>query len=106
MVAGRLGRRSEQVAQALQRFDVALSRLDRVYGELEVEHGLGGKTRNRSRADVLRVHGHLAQRCADALQFGLGLSRPSEVVLDDADRRVETVVQRRMSLLIKAAHGR
>jgi hypothetical protein len=47
---------------------------------------------------VLEARRGLAERLLEAAQLSLRPSGPRRVVLDDADGRVEAVVQRRMAL--------
>src|SRR3954447_14401208 len=47
---------SEEVTEALQRFDIALPRLQRGDGELEVDDRLGRQARDGRGADVLEAH--------------------------------------------------
>jgi hypothetical protein len=95
----RLRRRRQQVSQSLQRLDVPLPRLERGDGEQKVEDRLGRKTRHGGRPHVLQAHRDVAERLLDAMKLRLGESRPAGLVIDDANGRVEAVIQRRMALL-------
>lgn len=98
VVVRRLGRRDEEVPDALQRLDVPSPRLDRHHGELKVEDGLARKSGHCCRAHVLQANGKLAECMLDATHLCFGQHRPHGVVVGDANGRVEPVIKRRMSL--------
>jgi prepilin-type processing-associated H-X9-DG protein len=56
----------------------------------------GQATRHRGRADVLHADGRVDEHLPDAAELRVGQPRPPRVVRDDADGRVEAVVQGRM----------
>jgi hypothetical protein len=67
---------------------------------------LGGKARNRSGPDVLQAHRNSTESLRQAGQLFLSLNRPLGVVLDDADGRVEAVVERWVALEIHTTNFR
>ena len=97
VVVGRLGRRREEVAEPPQRTGVAITRLDRLHRELEVEDGLGGEARYGRRADVLEAQRDRAEGLTQPAKLLLGQNGPRGVEVDDPDGRVEALVERRMA---------
>jgi hypothetical protein len=65
-----------------------------MYASLSCGCRLGGEAGHRGRADVLQAHGHRTERAREATQLILRVDGPREVVLDDADGRVESVIER------------
>ena len=96
VVVGRLGISDEQVPDPFQWLDIPRSRLDGVDGELKVEDGLGSEARHGRRAHVLQAHGDLRKCLLDATKLRAGQSRPGGVVVNDANGRVQAIIQRAM----------
>jgi hypothetical protein len=106
VVVGGFRRGREQVPETLQRFDIPLSGLERVHGDLEVDDGLGRQAGDGRGAHMLDPRGEFAEGGPDAVELRIGQAGPGRVVLDDPDRRVEAVVQRGVSLHPRARYAR
>lgn len=89
----RLGVRHEQVAEVLQQLQVASAWLEVRHGHLKVEDGLGGQPGDGSRADMFEPTRQRTESLLDAPELRVGLRRPAGVPLDEADLRVEAVVE-------------
>jgi hypothetical protein len=84
----------EEVAEALQRLNVAFARLDGNDRNLEVDDGLRGQAGDGCGADVLQPNRQRTEGFLDATEFNFSLRGPLRVVFDHANRRVEAVVGR------------
>jgi hypothetical protein len=65
---------------------------------LKVDDGLRGHAGDSGGADVLQPNRQRTESFLDATELGFCLGGPSGVVVDDANRRIEVVVQRWVSL--------
>jgi hypothetical protein len=93
---GPRGIRGEEIAQILQRSYIHRRALDGRDRQLKVEDRLRCESRHRGGTDVLQPHGDRANGFPDATELVARCGGPLGVVLDDLNRRVEAVVQRRM----------
>lgn len=106
VVVRRFRRWHEQVPEARQRLDVGRAGFKCVDRELKVQDGLGRETRNGRRADVLQPPRHVAKRFLDAPKLGLCKGGPDRVVVENANRWIEPIIERRMPSQLRRCWAR
>ncbi len=89
----RVGVRDEQIPEALQRLEVCRARVHGRHRDLEVENRLRRQPGDGCGADVFEPRRQSTEGSLDAAELDCGPLSPPAVMLDDADGRVEAVVE-------------